>query len=218
MLKTPGISYRTTLFLAFLIVAHSWEYKHLTLPFAVKLGGAVDFIFRPAPSHTVKNALTVVLLFLISQRSPLNWTQFKTNLELLSHGRLYSRTNNENDLKSAFKATWGFMTCMQRHRLMASKPRRIDPIRKLQASIKCHIRTLLFWIFNFLGEKFLDIIHLLATIINIQGIWGLDTEFYSFLFWMNYIFLYLFGQTFKSTVKFLLVAVYYLNFVFSFFV
>ncbi len=108
--------------------------EHFMLPSADKLYGEADFIFQQnlAPAHTDKGTKS---WFNDHGVTVLDWPANSPGLNPVEN--LYgivkrkmrdTRPNSADDLKTAIKATWAFITPEQCHRLISSMPRRIDAV------------------------------------------------------------------------------------------
>ncbi len=108
--------------------------EHFMLPSADKLHGEADFIFQQnlAPAHTDKGTKS---WFNDHGVTVLDWPANSPDLNPIEN--LYgivkrkirdTRPNSADDLKTAIKATWAFITPEQCHRLIAFMPRRIDAV------------------------------------------------------------------------------------------
>ncbi len=101
---------------------------------ADKLYGDADFIFKQdlAPTHTAKGTKN---WFNDNDVTVLDWPANSPDLNpienlwsIVKRKMRDTRPNNADDLKAAMKATWAYITPEQRHRLIASIPRRIDAV------------------------------------------------------------------------------------------
>ncbi len=108
--------------------------EHFMLPSADKLYGDADFIFQQdlAPAHTAKGTKS---WFNDHGVTVHDWPANSPDLNpienlwgIVKRKMRDTRSNNADDLKAAFKATWASITPEQCHRLVASMPCRIDAV------------------------------------------------------------------------------------------
>ncbi len=97
------------------------------LPSADKLYGDADLIFQQdlAPAHTAKGTKS---WFNDHGINVLDWPANRSDLNLLKRKMRDTRLNNADELKTAIKATWAFITPERCHKLITFMPRRIDAV------------------------------------------------------------------------------------------
>ncbi len=141
--------------------------EHFMLPSAEKLYGDADLIFQQdlAPAHTAKGTKS---WFNDHGVTVLDWPANSPDLNPIENlwGIVRdTRPNNADDMKTAIKAAWAFITPEQCHRLIVSMQRRIDAVihAKGGPSIECIEMNILFRSLTFLFKIsfFIDLCNIL---------------------------------------------------------
>ncbi len=172
--------------------------EHFMLPSAEKLYGDADLIFQQdlAPAHTAKGTKS---WFNDHGVTVLDWPANSPDLNPIENlwGIVRdTRPNNADDMKTAIKAAWAFITPEQCHRLIVSMQRRIDAVihAKGGPSIECIEMNILFRSLTFLFK----ISFLLIYVISVYYIFW-ETEFCLYLCTCVYLTNYLPNTTITST-------------------
>ncbi len=114
--------------------------EHFMLPTADKLYGAADFIFQQdlAPAHTAKGTKS---WFNDHGVTVLDWPANSPDLNpienlwgIVKRKMRDTRPNNADDLKATVKETWASIPPQQCHKLITSKPRRIEAVIKAKGA------------------------------------------------------------------------------------
>uniref|UniRef100_A0A8C2CQ57 non-specific serine/threonine protein kinase n=1 Tax=Cyprinus carpio TaxID=7962 RepID=A0A8C2CQ57_CYPCA len=114
--------------------------EHFMLPSAEKLYGDEDFVFQHdlAPAHSAKTTGKwftdhgITVLNCPANSPDLN--PIENLWDIVKRKLRDARPNTLDELKAALEASWASITPQQCHRLIASMPRRIEPIRLLDLS------------------------------------------------------------------------------------
>ncbi len=114
--------------------------EHFMLPSADKLYGDADFIFQQdlAPAHTAKGTKS---WFNDHGVTVLDWPANSPDLNpienlwgIVKRKMRDTRPNNANELKATVKETWASIPPQQCHKLITSKPRRIEAVIKAKGA------------------------------------------------------------------------------------
>ncbi len=114
--------------------------EHFMLPSVDKLYGDADFIFQQdlAPAHIAKGTKS---WFNDHGVTVLDWPANSPDLNpienlwgIVKRKMRDTRPNNADDLKATVKETWASIPPQQCHKLITSKPRRIEAVIKAKGA------------------------------------------------------------------------------------